>query len=132
MPQNNPNFDEDLEQETQLEPPYKVIIHNDDITTFEFVIRILQTIFELNIMVAEQIAWQTHTKGGAYVATYPRPEAERRVAKAHFAAQLENFPLRFTIEPENIWKRFEPLRAQRTRRKEKTTKRCCVELPIRF
>lgn len=102
MPQNNPNFDEDLEQETQLEPPYKVIIHNDDITTFEFVIRILQTIFELNIMVAEQIAWQTHTKGGAYVATYPRPEAERRVAKAHFAAQLENFPLRFTIEPENI------------------------------
>ena len=99
-----PNFDieEALEQaeETELEPPFKVIIHNDDITTFEFVIRILQTIFDHNVMTAEQIAWRTHTNGLAYVGTYPKSDAEQRVGKAHFAAMLEGFPLRFTIEPE--------------------------------
>lgn len=88
------------EQETDLEPPFKVIIHNDDVTTFEFVIRILQTIFDHNVMTAEQIAWRTHTTGAAYVGTYPKSEAEKRVGKAHFAAMLEGFPLRFTIEPD--------------------------------
>lgn len=92
----------DVEEETRLEPPYKVIIHNDDVTTFEFVIRILQTIFDHNVMRAEQIAWRTHTNGLAYVGTYPKSDAENRVGKAHFAAMLEGFPLRLTIEPEEI------------------------------
>ena len=100
----SPNIEEDLEQEeeVQLEPPYKVIIHNDDVTTFEFVIRMLQGVFGLNVMQAEQIAMHTHIKGSAYVGTYPKAEAERKVNKAHFAAQLEGFPLRLTAEPENI------------------------------
>ena len=96
----NPDVDWVLAQDTELEPPYKVIIHNDDVTTFDFVIRILQGIFGMNSMTAEQIAYQTHTKGSAYVGTYPKSEAETKVNKAHFAAQLEGFPLRLTIEPE--------------------------------
>ena len=96
----NPDIEWVLAQDVELEPPYKVIIHNDDVTTFEFVIRILQTIFGHNVMVAEQIANQTHIKGSAYVGTYPKSEAETKVNKTHFAAQLEGFPLRLTIEPE--------------------------------
>ncbi len=92
----------DVEEETRLEPPFKVIIHNDEVTTFEFVIRILQTIFDHSIMRAEQTAWRTHTTGLAYVGTYPKSDAENRVGKAHFAAMLEEFPLRFTIEPEDV------------------------------
>lgn len=100
----NPDVEEDIDvdEETELEPPFKVLIHNDNVTTFEFVIRILQTIFGHNVMTAEQIAWRTHTSGIAYVGTYPKSDAEQRVHKAHFAAQLEGFPLRLTIEPEEI------------------------------
>lgn len=92
--------DVDVEEKTELEPPWRVFIINDNVTTFEFVIRILQQVFEKDSMTAEQIAWITHTKGSAYVGTYPKPDAERRVGKAKFAAQMEGFPLRFHMEPE--------------------------------
>jgi ATP-dependent Clp protease adaptor protein ClpS len=92
----------DVDEDTALEPPFKVLIHNDDVTTFDFVIRILQTIFDHQALTAELIAWRTHTQGIAYVGTYPKSDAETRVHKAHFAAQLEGFPLRLTIEPEEI------------------------------
>ncbi len=97
-----PSIEELLDVETNAtyESMWRVIIHNDEVTTFEFVIRILQTIFDHNMMSAEQIAWRTHTAGLAYIGTYPKTEAETRVGKAHFAAMLEGFPLRFTIEPE--------------------------------
>ncbi|MDJ0753461.1 MAG: ATP-dependent Clp protease adaptor ClpS [Ardenticatenaceae bacterium] len=94
------DVDADVEQEAELEPPWRVFIINDDVTTFEFVIRILQSVFEKDLMTAEQIAWVTHTKGSCYVGTYPRSGAETRVSKAKFAAQLEGFPLRFHMEPE--------------------------------
>ncbi len=91
----------DTEKETELEPPWRVFIINDDITTFEFVIRILQQIFDKDLMTAEQIAWITHTRGACYVGTYPKTDAENRVGKAKFAAQMEGFPLRFHLEPED-------------------------------
>ena len=95
------DVDIDVEQEAELEPPWRVFIINDDVTTFDFVIRILQSVFEKDTMTAEQIAWVTHTKGSCYVGTYPKPDAESRVGKAKFAAQLEGFPLRFHLEPES-------------------------------
>lgn len=95
-----PDIYEDTEQEEALEPNYKVFIHNDDVTPYEFVIVILQKIFELLPMAAEHITFVAHSNGIAYVATYPKPEAQKRVGKAHFAAGLEGFPLHFSIEPE--------------------------------
>ncbi len=92
--------EKDLVTEATLEPPYKVLIHNDPITTFEFVIRILQTIFGRNSMQAEQIAMQTHVHGIGYVGSYGKSDAEKRVAKARFAAQIEGFPLQITTEAE--------------------------------
>ena len=88
-------FDED----TELEPPYRVIIHNDNITTFVFVIKVLTTIFQKNVMEADQIANRTHRNGIAVVGTYPKSVAETRINKVHFAAQLEGYPLRLTKEP---------------------------------
>jgi ATP-dependent Clp protease adaptor protein ClpS len=91
---------EDTEVETAVEPPYKVFIHNDDVTPYEFVIVILQKIFELTPLEAEHVTFMAHYTGVAYVATYPKNEAQKRVGKAQFAAGLEGFPLTFTIEPE--------------------------------
>jgi len=90
----------DQENETEEESLWRVIIHNDDVTPMEFVIVILQRIFELLPLEAEHVMFVAHYTGMAYVCTLPLSEAKSRVGKAHFAAQLEGYPLRFTIEPE--------------------------------
>ncbi|MBE7551748.1 MAG: ATP-dependent Clp protease adaptor ClpS [Anaerolineales bacterium] len=86
--------------EEELERPYRVIIHNDDVTTFEFVIVVLVTIFERTFPHAEDIAFEAHTQVNAYVCTLPLEEAKGRVFKAQYAARQQGFPLTFTIEPE--------------------------------
>ena len=86
--------------EAELARPYRVIIHNDDVTTFDFVVAVLVTIFELSFGRAEHIAYEAHTRGQAYVATLPLHEAKNRVFKAQYAARQQGFPLTFTIEPE--------------------------------
>jgi ATP-dependent Clp protease adaptor protein ClpS len=86
--------------EEELEHPYRVIIHNDHVTTFEFVIAVLVNIFELPVDRAVHITYEAHTKGNAYVGTLPLEEAKRKVFKAQYAARQQGFPLTFTIEPE--------------------------------
>ncbi len=88
----------DTSQQDDLEPNCRVFIHNDDVTPFDFVIVILQRIFQLNSMEAEHVAYVAHSSGQAYVTTLPCPEAHKRVGKAHFAASLEGYPLMFSVE----------------------------------
>lgn len=97
-----PDIAEDTEQEAQLEPPYRVLIHNDDVTPYDFVVLVLQRFFALSALEAEHVTFVAHHSGIAYVTTLPKSEAEKRVGQAHFAASLEGFPLTFTIEPEDI------------------------------
>ena len=91
---------QEQEEETELEPLYRVIIHNDDVTPMDFVVQILKTIFYLSNPKAAEIMLTAHYYGTAYVQTLPRSEAERRINKAHFAAGLEGYPLHFSLEPE--------------------------------
>lgn len=93
-------LDLDTHLEEALEPNCRVFIHNDDVTPFDFVIIILQRIFQLKPLAAEHVAFIAHTDGLAYVTTLACPEAYKRVGKAHFAASLEGYPLLFTVEPE--------------------------------
>ena len=86
--------------ETELEPLYRVIIHNDDITPMDFVVHVLKTIFYLSNPKAAEIMLAAHFYGNAYVQTLTRSEAENRIDKAHFAATAEGFPLHFSMEPE--------------------------------
>ena len=90
----------DTNLEEDLEPNCRVFIHNDDVTPFDFVISILQRIFQLTSSEAEQTAYVAHISGLAYVTSLPCPEAHRRVGKAHFAASLEGYPLMFSVEVE--------------------------------
>ena len=94
--------EQDLEKQLEdaLEPNCRVFIHNDDVTPFDFVIIILQRIFQLTSREAERISLVAHTTGIAHVTTLPCPEAYKRVGKAHFAASLDGYPLMFTVEPE--------------------------------
>ena len=101
-----PDIQEDVETdldrltEEDLEPMYRVLIHNDEVTPMEFVVMILQRIFGLTPLEAEHVMFTAHYTGLAYVTSLPLNEANKRVGKAHFAAQLESYPLTFTIEPE--------------------------------
>jgi ATP-dependent Clp protease adaptor protein ClpS len=95
-----PDVEATTDQATALEPPWRVIIHNDDVTPFDFVIHVLITIFKLSQEIAEHVTLTAHITGRAHVVTRPKREAETLVAKAHFAARLEDFPLTFTVEPE--------------------------------
>lgn len=83
------------------EPRYRILIHNDDVTTFDFLIHLLARVFALSREMAEHIALTAHIKGLALVMVRPRRGAERLVQRAHLAARLEGFPLFFTLEPES-------------------------------
>lgn len=88
------------ETDTDLEPLYSVIIHNDDVTPMDFVVEVLKQIFFLGNDRAAEIMLAAHIKGSAYVQTLSRIEAEKRVQHAHQAAGMQGYPLTFTIERE--------------------------------
>jgi ATP-dependent Clp protease adaptor protein ClpS len=97
-----PEIQKQAEQTRQTEfgPLYRVIIHNDDVTPMDFVIYVLMEIFQLAGPRALQVMYAAHFHGSAYVLTLPKSEAQRRIHRAHFAARLKGFPLKFTMEPE--------------------------------
>jgi len=96
--QTTPDITE--ETKTALEPLYRVIIHNDDVTPMDFVVNVLTNIFFVLEADAVVIMLKAHYSGMAYVQTLPKTEAEKRINKAHFAAGLEGYPLHFSMEPE--------------------------------
>jgi ATP-dependent Clp protease adaptor protein ClpS len=87
------------ETQNAEEPLYRVLIHNDDITPMDFVVTMLKTIFFLSTSDALIVMFRAHTTGLALVQVLPLSEAKARIGKAHFAAGLEGFPLRFSLEP---------------------------------
>ena len=88
------------ETETELEPLYRIIIHNDHVTPMDFVVHVLKTVFYLSNDKAAQIMFAAHYYGTAYVQTLAKSEAEKRINKAHAEANNAGYPLKFTMEPE--------------------------------
>lgn len=85
--------------ETVVDPPCDVLVHNDDVTPFDFVIIVLAAVFELAWRRAQAVTNDAHWHGVAYVTTLPLEEAKYRVGRAHAAARQAGYPLTFTIEP---------------------------------
>ena len=83
-----------------LPPMYKVIIHNDDYTSMEFVVEILVTIFGKSLDKATQIMLNVHNKGKGICGIYPRQIAETKVETVHNLASNKGFPLKSTMEKE--------------------------------
>jgi ATP-dependent Clp protease adaptor protein ClpS len=81
-------------------PRYKVFIHNDPVTTMEFVIYVLTGIFSLRHREARDVMLEAHTSGIAFVGAFSFEQAEFRVDQAHALARSHKFPLTFTYEPE--------------------------------
>lgn len=89
-------------QRTGLREPrrYKVIMHNDDFTTMEFVVMVLQTVFFKEEAEAETIMLAVHHSGKAVVGVYSYDIAVSKVRKAMDMARRNGFPFRLTYEPE--------------------------------
>lgn len=83
-----------------LEPRYLILVHNDDVTPYEYVLSILGRVFLLSEELAEHVAWTAHNEGTAIVIVRPREEAKRLIAVAHSKARMDGYPLHFTMEPE--------------------------------
>ncbi len=81
-------------------PRYKVILHNDDYTTMEFVVEILVNVFGKSLEKATQIMLNVHNKGKAVCGIYPREIAETKVETVHHLAGSRGFPLKSTMEKE--------------------------------
>lgn len=79
---------------------WQVLIHNDPITTFEYVIHLLSDLFLLSHEIAEHVAWTAHEKGEAVVVIRPKEEALRLTKVAIGRARMDGFPLTFSAEPE--------------------------------
>lgn len=90
-------IDERIYQE--LIPLYKIIMWNDEVTTMEFVVRVLVTLIGKDYETAEKLMYEIHLRGAAHVVTLPLEQAEFKVDQIHTAASLEHFPFRCTIEP---------------------------------
>lgn len=81
-------------------PPgmYKVVLYNDDYTTMEFVIDVLQRFFAINNERAQQLMLQIHNNGSAICGVYTRDVAETKVAQVTEYAQQNGHPLRCCTE----------------------------------
>jgi ATP-dependent Clp protease adaptor protein ClpS len=88
------------DETAELDPPANVVVHNDDVTPYDFVIAVLQAIFRLSPPHAERVTWTAHTRGQAHVITLSHEEAKYRVGKAHGLARQAGYPLTFTVELE--------------------------------
>ncbi|MCU0601360.1 MAG: ATP-dependent Clp protease adaptor ClpS [Desulfobacterales bacterium] len=83
------------------EPPlYRVLIHNDDFTTKDFVVSLLVVVFNKSVEDATRIMWQAHRNGTGLCGVYPLEVAETKVKVVTEAARENGFPLKLTIEPE--------------------------------
>ena len=100
MQNTDPLASPDVRPKTALEPLYRVLVHNDDVTPYDYVIAVLMTLFKLSHELAEHITWVAHTRGLARVVTRPRSEAQRLINRAHSVARQDGFPLTFSLEPE--------------------------------
>ena len=106
MSKNNHQHDEEsgtttiTKKKVQLPKKYKVLLHNDDYTTMEFVIYVLQSVFHKSINEAERIMIEVHRNGIGLCGVFTHEIAESKAKKVVKMARENSHPLLCTYEPE--------------------------------
>ncbi len=85
---------------TKRPPLYKVLLHNDDYTTKEFVVMVLQAVFHKSEVDANRIMLHVHENGIGVAGVYPYEVAETKIAKTLALARRYEYPLQLSMEPE--------------------------------
>ena len=104
MSEYSPETEEEVISETRDEidepPMYKVLLHNDDYTTMEFVVEILMLVFNKSPEEAVEIMLNVHQKGIGICGVYTYEISETKVNTVHDLARENGFPLKCTMEEE--------------------------------
>ena len=79
---------------------YKVLLHNDNYTTMDFVVSVLRNVFNKSAVTAVQIMLAVHRQGVGVAGVYTYEIAEDKVAKVTEGARARQFPLLCTLEEE--------------------------------
>jgi len=91
---------EKTRQETKKPELFKVLLLNDDYTTMDFVVEVLETVFHKQPAEAFRIMMMVHTQGKGLCGLYPHEVAETKVETVVERAREHGFPLRAAMEPE--------------------------------
>jgi ATP-dependent Clp protease adaptor protein ClpS len=81
-------------------PRYMVVFHNDDYTTKDFVVHVLQKFFQLSVTEATYIMLSVHHKGHGVAGVFSRDIAETKAVQVSEYAKKNQMPLKVTAEPE--------------------------------
>jgi ATP-dependent Clp protease adaptor protein ClpS len=92
--------DQETRQKIGKPRMYKVLLHNDNYTTMEFVVMILMSVFHKAEGEAVQIMLDVHRKGAGLAGVYQREIAETKVQRVLQLARQAQFPFMCTMEPE--------------------------------
>ena len=90
--------DSETREEVKEPPMYKVLLHNDDYTSMEFVIEILLSVFNKSIEDATITMLKVHREGIGICGVYTYEVAETKVNTVHALAGEREFPLKCTME----------------------------------
>ncbi len=90
--------EQDTDESISLVPPYRVIVHNDDVTPMDFVIEVLIRFFSLSRERSTNIMLEAHNSGQALVAIMPLEQAEFKVQRSHEFSRSNGYALTLTIE----------------------------------
>ncbi|NKQ40732.1 MAG: ATP-dependent Clp protease adaptor ClpS [Sulfurovum sp.] len=95
-----PKIKEELDYDLVLdEPPkYRVLLHNDDYTTMDFVVMVLKNIFHKTLEQSEAIMLDVHKKGKGICGVYTYEIAQTKVEQVKTLAKQNKFPLLATYE----------------------------------
>jgi len=88
----------EAEEEVEEPPLFKVLLHNDDYTTMEFVVMVLEAIFNMPEDQAIQVMLNVHVRGAGVAGIYTFEIAEMKVARTMAMARENEFPLLCTME----------------------------------
>lgn len=100
MPQSQYDEAPVAEANEKVEEPslFKVLLHNDDYTTMEFVVFVLQSIFNLPEDEAIQVMLNVHVRGVGVAGIYTYEIAEMKISRTMSLAQEQEYPLLCTME----------------------------------
>ncbi|MDI6400525.1 ATP-dependent Clp protease adapter ClpS [Balneolaceae bacterium ANBcel3] len=96
--QHDPDVLEDIKDKVSEPPLFKVILLNDDYTTFDFVVSILTGIFNKTVPEAIKITNDVHRKGSGVCGVFTRDIAETKIELVNQCSSEAGFPLQCTIE----------------------------------
>lgn len=100
-PDSIEEVDDEVQEDLEEPPLYRVFLHNDDYTTMQFVVDVLMVVFNKSMEEATLIMLNVHKKGVGLCGIYPFEIAETKVDTVGTLARENGFPLRCSMERES-------------------------------